>query len=92
MRSSEYQQEERERRIPDSRENRLKTRLPPTLRHRLWPRHFPKACFRRTKSVWQVSMMQITCACALSAWKNALAEVQRGRKDMTPTYHQSEGK
>ena len=37
-------------------------------------------------------MMQMTCAHALSAWKNALAEVQRGRKDMTPTYHQSEGK
>ena len=37
-------------------------------------------------------MMQMTCARALGAWKNALAEVQRGRKGMTPTYRQSEGK
>ena len=37
-------------------------------------------------------MMQMTCVRALSAWKNALAEMQRGRKDMTPTYLQSEGK
>lgn len=30
--------------------------------------------------------------CARAAWKNALVEVQHGRKGMTPKYSQIEGK